>query len=112
VYNHTEKATDPVQRTIEFREDQLRELERLADQERRSLDEVVQLAVGDYLARRRDRDDWAQRLDEVVARFRAGVPPDLTPEEIEAEITANWEEYRAERAAQGTREAPADAGGR
>jgi hypothetical protein len=30
-------------------------------------------------------------LDEVLARFRADVPSGMTPEEIEAEITANWE---------------------
>jgi hypothetical protein len=35
----------------------------------------------------------------------------MTPEEIEAEITANWEEYRAERAAQRDAGAP-DARGR
>ena len=33
----------------------------------------------------------------MLARFRADVPSGMTPEEIEAEITANWEKYRAER---------------
>ena len=91
-----------MQRTIELPEEQVQELERLAAQERRSLDEFVQLALGDYLARRkRDRSEWVRRFDDVVARIREGVPPDLTPEEIEADVTAAWEEYRAERAVQG-----------
>jgi hypothetical protein len=101
-----------MQRTIELPEEQVRELERLAAQEGRGLDDVVQLALGDYLARRkRDRSEWVRRLDDVVARLRAGVPPDMTPEAIEAEITANWEEYRAEPAAPRGTGTAADAGG-
>ena len=36
-----------MQRTIELPEEQVRELEQLAAREHRSLDEVVQFAVGD-----------------------------------------------------------------
>ena len=90
-----------MKRTIHLPQEQVRELERLAADEHRSVDEFVQLALGDYLARRNARAEWAKRLDEVVAQFRAGVPTDMTPEEIEAEITANWEEYRAERSSSG-----------
>lgn len=100
-------------RTIELPEEQAREIEQLAAQEHRSFEELVQLALGDYLARRkRERSDWDRRLDEAVASIREGVPPDMTPEEIEAEIPANWEEYRAERAAaHRAGGAAADAGG-
>lgn len=102
-----------MQRTVQVPDEQARELAHLAAQEHRSLDELVQLALGDYLARRRRaRSDWVRRFDDVVARFRAGVPPDMTPEEIEADITANWEEYRAEQATQRGAAAATDAGGR
>ena len=101
-----------MQRTIQLTDEQVRELERLAARERRSLDELVERAVGDYLLRRRrDWSDWDRRFDELAARVRARVPPETTAEEIEAEITASREEYRAARAdrpGSGT----ADAGGR
>src|SRR2546422_828033 len=97
-----------MQRTIRLTDEQVRELERLAARERRSVDELVERAVGDYLVRR--RRDWSD-FDELAARVRARVPPETSAEEIEAEITASREEYRAERA---DRPAPgtADAGGR
>jgi Arc/MetJ-type ribon-helix-helix transcriptional regulator len=85
-----------MQRTIDLTDEQLRELEQVAAREHRSVDDVLQRAVGDYLARRHgDWADWNRRFDAVVARFRAEVPEDLTPEQIEAEITANWREHRA-----------------
>ena len=83
-------------RTIELDDEQVLALERLAAQERRSVDELVRQAVSGYLAQHpRDWTDWNRRFDDLVARFRAGVPPDVTPEEIEADITAAREEYRA-----------------
>lgn len=89
-----------MQRTIDLTEDQLQELEALAAHEHRTVDELVRLAVGDYLARHgSDWSDWAGRLDEVVARLREDVPADATPEAIEAEITAARAEHRAARAA-------------
>ena len=102
-----------MQRTIELPDEQARELERLAAQAHLSLEELVQLALGEYLARRkRDRSDWLRHFDEAVWRIREGVPPDLTPDAIEAEISTNWEEYRAERAAtRRASETAADAGG-
>lgn len=103
-----------MQRTIELPEEHVQELERLAAEERRSLGEVVQLALGDYLARRTaERPVWARRFHDAVERIQARIPPDVTPEEVEADITAAWEEYRAERAAQRAQAARAsDAGGR
>lgn len=46
-------------RTIELPDEQVGQLEQLASSEHRSVDDIVRLAVGDYLARRqRDRADW------------------------------------------------------
>ena len=90
-----------MQRPIELPDDQVQELERLATDERRTVDELVQQAVGDYLARRRrDWSDWGRRWDALVADIQSRMPPDVTPEEIEADITANFQEYLAERAAE------------
>lgn len=86
-----------MERTIELPGDQLSQLERLAAREHRSVDELVQFAVGDYLARRtRDWSEWGRRFDELVARVRAHVPADVTSEEIEADITLARDEVRAE----------------
>ncbi len=102
-----------MQRSIEFRDEQLRELERLAAEERRSVDELVQFAVGDYLVRRRhDWSEWGRRWDALVADVQSRMPADVTPEEIEADITAAAEEVRAERAAARRASGAADEGGR
>src|SRR5688572_4071787 len=106
-----------MQRTIEIDDRQARELEEVARREHVSVDELVRLAVGDYLARRsQDWHAWEAQLDDVVGRFRAGVPAGMTPEQIEAEIGANRAEDRAERAAhraaEGEQPQDAGAGGR
>jgi antitoxin (DNA-binding transcriptional repressor) of toxin-antitoxin stability system len=44
---------------------------------------------------------WQQALDEAVAQIRSGIPADVTPAEIEADITAASEEVRQERLARG-----------
>lgn len=44
---------------------------------------------------------WQKRWDDLVARVRRELPDDLTPEEIEAEITRASEEVRNERLARG-----------
>lgn len=104
-----------MQRTIDLSDEHLQELERLVAKEHRTLDELVQVAIADYVARRsRDREDWARRFDAFVQEVRSRIPPELTPEEIEAEITANWQEYRAEhaqRTARAARDAAVHAGG-
>jgi hypothetical protein len=82
--------------------ERLRALEQVAAEERVSLDEILRRAVDSYLRQRAANSrPWAERLDEVLACFREGAPADMTPEEIEAEITANLEEYRAERVSGG-----------
>lgn len=56
-------------------------------------------AIGDYLARRtRDWSDWNRRFDALAADARSRIPPDVTPDEIEREITAARAEVRAARA--------------
>jgi hypothetical protein len=45
--------------------------------------------------------EWQKRWDEVIAQIRSEIPPDVTPEEIEAEITRVSEELRQERLARG-----------
>lgn len=88
-----------MQRTIDVPEEQVQELEQLAAEERRSLDEVVQWALSDYLARQRGRAEWGRRLAAALERLGADVPADIPSEEIEADITAARAEVRAERAA-------------
>jgi len=85
---------------ISLDDDRVRALERVAAEEHASLDEVIRRAVDVYLAQRtQDARPWGERLRAVVQHLRAGVPAGMTPAQIEAEITANWDEYRAERAA-------------
>lgn len=89
-----------MQRQIDFRDDQLEELERLAGKEQRSVDQLVQLAVSDYLARHdRDWSDWGRRWGSLTVEARSSTQPGVSPEEIEADITAASEEVRSERAA-------------
>jgi hypothetical protein len=89
-----------MRRSIELDDEQAQALERAAAEERRSVDDVVRLAIQSYLVRRnRNVSDWGRRFDELVARIQSRIPPDITPEEIEADITAARAEVRAERAA-------------
>jgi predicted transcriptional regulator len=100
-----------MQRSIELRDEQLQALQRLAAVERRSVGELVQRAVSDYLARRREWSEWGCRWDALVEDVQSRMPTDVTPEEIEADITAARDELRAERAtARGA--TSLDAGGR
>ena len=93
---------------IYLQEDQSRLLRHLAIEEGRSFTDVVREALEEYLARRgltvrpsvavtppeMPDDEWRARFDAVLARIRSRVPPDMTPDEIEAEITAASEEVR------------------
>ena len=89
-----------MQRQIELGDDQLEELERIAGEERRSVDQLVQLAVSDYLARHhRDWSGWSRRWGSLAVEVRSSTQAGVTPEEIEADITGASEEVRAERAA-------------
>lgn len=103
-----------VKRTnIYLDEEQARLLRHLAVEEGRSFTDLVREALNAYLAQRGlastsrvfgprrsiPPDEWQARFDDVLRRIRAGVPAELTPDEIEAEITAAREEVRRERAA-------------
>jgi hypothetical protein len=89
-----------MQRTIEFDEDLIRALERAATVEGRSVDELIRQAVEGYLAQReRDWSSWDDRFTALVARIQANLPPGMTSEEIEADISAARAEVRAAHAA-------------
>ena len=100
-----------MQRPIELEAEQLNELERLASEDRRTVDELVQIAVGDYLARRHDRSDWSKRLNAAVSQIRAAIPTAVTPDEIEADVSAAWADHRTARSAHRTSDGEPDASG-
>ncbi len=100
-----------MQRSVELEEAQIHELERLASKDQRTVDELVHIAVGDYLARRHDRSDWAKRLEAAVDQIRIAMPADATSEEIEADVTAAVDEHRAARTAPRMSDGAPDAGG-
>src|SRR5687768_17012451 len=82
----------------------------LAVQQGRSFTDIVREALNDYakaqgypdpsrvrppLESMRD-PQWRREFEESIERLRAGVPKDMTPEEIEAEIDAAVDEVRRE----------------
>ncbi len=78
-------------------DDQLRALKHLAVEQHQSLAILVRRAVDEFLAQRlKERSDWGERFDALVQRVQSRMPPDTTPAEIEADITAAREEVRAE----------------
>ena len=99
--------------SISLDEEQVRALRDLSTKEGRSLTDVVREALDEYLVRRRGHSlprvigrrqhipegEWRARFDAALERIRASIPPDLDPEEIEAELTAARAEVRRERAA-------------
>lgn len=89
-------------------DDQLRALKHLAIEERQSLAVLVRRAVDAFLAERfKDRDDWGERFDALVDRIQRRIPAAVTPEQVEADITAAREEVRdSHRAARATSRAP------
>lgn len=75
-------------------------LEELAVRDRRSVEDMVTLAVRNYIARRATADgEWKRRWDAMIVDLRSGVPDDLTPEEIDADVRAARAEYREQRRA-------------
>jgi len=83
----------------------------LAIEQGRSFTDIVREALNDYakgqgfpspsrvrapLESMRD-PQWRHEFQESIERLRAGVPKDMTPEEIEAEIDAAVAEVRRER---------------
>jgi predicted transcriptional regulator len=98
-------------------------LSNIAHASGRPVGDVVQLAVAEYLDRAAARHaangtarrgaelvprgnltpteeaDWRRRFEDLLASVRASVPSDMTPDEIEREITLASEEARFERIA-------------
>lgn len=107
--------------TISLPDDQLARLRLVALSSRRSLDEVMREAVDAYLASLPESPsprviepppgppspEWQAEVEAALARIRARVPADMTPEEIEHEITIASEEARQEEVAKRTNSASA-----
>ena len=101
------------QTSVYLDEEQDRLLRHLAAEDGRALADLVREALSEYLARRRlsgapravgprrqmPDEEWRSGFTQALQRIRASVSPDLTPEEIEAEITAARAEVREERTA-------------
>ena len=109
--------------TIDLDQEQYDRLVRLAEASGRSLGEVVRDALNEYLVgqpqnvsangtvtraarligRRKltpeEEADWRRRFEELVARIHARIPDDVSPEEIERDITLASAEARFERIA-------------
>jgi Arc/MetJ-type ribon-helix-helix transcriptional regulator len=84
--------------SISLDAEQMEALKRLATSDRASVAEVVRRAVAAYLAERcRGRRAWGERFDALAARVQERMPADITPEEIEADITAARAEVRRAR---------------
>lgn len=103
-------------------ESQARLLRHLAVEQDSSFTAVVRQALNEYLERNNldvtalvhdpersmSDDEWQAGFDAALERLRAGIPADMTPEEIEAEITAASEEVRQERLARQRAATPHD----
>ena len=90
------------QSTITIEEQDFRSLERIAEREGRSVEELVAIAVRDYIARRTMADgEWRARWDALIERIHSRIPEELTPEEIEIDIREARREVREERRARG-----------
>lgn len=86
--------------TVELEPDEMNALEELAAHDRRTVEDMVTLAVRNYIARRATADDeWKRRWDAAIADLRSGVPDDVTPEEVDADVRTARTEYREQRRA-------------
>jgi hypothetical protein len=90
------------QLTLELEEHDLRALKRAAANEGATIEEVAQRAIHEYLATRVAPDpEWQRRFDEIIARIQSRIPPEITPEEIEADVSAARAEVREAQRASG-----------
>jgi len=81
-------------------DDDIRELERLALQEGRRVEDLVREAVHNFVAERIARDpEWRARFDTLIARIQSRLPAGISPEEIEADARAALAEVREARRA-------------
>jgi hypothetical protein len=90
------------QLTLLLKERDLRALMRAAANEGVTIEEIAQRAIHDYLTTRSTPDpEWQRRFDAVIARIQSRIPPEITPDEIEADISAARAEVREARRASG-----------
>lgn len=76
-------------------DEQLCLLKHVAAEEGKSMADVVRLAVDLYLARRLvDDEQWRERFARLITRVQQRIPPEISPEEIEADITVARGEVR------------------
>ncbi len=101
-------------RLLDLTDEEDRLLQEYAEANRRSWHAILRDAVRDYLTARgvpmpnyvrepertMPDEEWSRQFNEALAAIRASVRTDLTPEQIEAEITAASEELRQERIAE------------
>ena len=88
-----------LQRTnIYLDEEQIRALKYLAVEEDKSLADLVREAVDRLLAERgAARTDWPARLDALLQRMRQRLPQEVSPSEVESDITRASDEARRAR---------------
>jgi hypothetical protein len=80
----------------------LRALERAAASEGVSVEDVAQRVIHDYLVAHTAPDpEWQRRFDELITRIQSRISPEITPEEIEADVSATIAEVREARRARG-----------
>ena len=87
------------------------ELDRLlrhyAIEQHRSFTDVVRQALEDFVTKEGIRStstklqvppspEWRTEMETLLAEVRAGIPANVSPEELEADIDAAWDEYRQE----------------
>lgn len=76
-------------------DEQLRLLKHVAAADGSSMADVVRHAVDLYLARRfADEEQWHERFARLISRVQQRIPPEISPDEIEADITAARGEVR------------------
>jgi hypothetical protein len=84
-----------MQRTNIYLEDeQLSALRHLAAARGSSVATLVRDAVDGYIEREVGREEVVAQFEDAIARVRSRIPATFEPDEIEAEITAAWDEHR------------------
>lgn len=84
---------------IAFEDAQLDALEQRARDRGLSVSELVREIVASYLQRQEQVNEARGQMERLLACVHGRIPPDVTPNEIEADITAAREEWRRERRA-------------
>lgn len=87
---HTGNEANPVKRNrtnIYLDDAQQLLLKHLAAEQGRSLSDLVRQAVSAFWVPRARRDKkWSRHFRDLIDRVQAKMPPDLTPEEVDADI--------------------------